>query len=113
VGRVGIRQANDSPATSEYFLVEAGRGVNRLEITLDEKELLVSVDGARPEKYKVVASTVGVLTAALIGEAYPTISTISVDKITSYVVWSTTEPRDFKHDVPRHSASLLICSSQQ
>ena len=113
VGSVGIRQAKDTPAPSEYFLVEAGRGVNRLEITLDDKEVLVSVDGAKPEKYKVVANTVGVLTALLVGEIEPTISTISVDKVTSYVIWSTTEPRDFTRDVPRHAAALLTCSSLQ
>jgi hypothetical protein len=63
VGRVGIRQAKETPDSSEYFLVEAGRGDRRLEITLGEREVLVSVDGAKPEKYKVVATTVGVLTA--------------------------------------------------
>jgi hypothetical protein len=63
MGRVGIRQANETPAPSEYFFVEAGRGDNRLEITLGEKEVLVSVGGAKPEKYKVVANTLGVLTA--------------------------------------------------
>jgi hypothetical protein len=53
VGRVGIRQAKETPDSSEYFLVEAGRGDSRLEITLGEREVLVSVDGAKLEKYKV------------------------------------------------------------
>jgi hypothetical protein len=110
VGRVGIRQAKETPDSSEYFLVEAGRGDRRLEITLGEREVLVSVDGAKPEKYKVVATTVGVLTAVLIGEIEPSISSISIDKVTSYVVWSITEPRDFTRDVPRHTAELLACS---
>jgi hypothetical protein len=111
VGRVGIRQAKETPDPSEYFLVEAGRGDSRLEITLGEREVLVSVDNAKPEKYKVVANTVGVLTAVLIGEIDPSVSSISIDKVTSYVIWSTTEPRDFTRDVPRHTAALLACSS--
>jgi hypothetical protein len=111
VGRVGIRQAKETPDRSEYLLVEDGRGDSRLEITLGEREVLVSVDGAKPEKYKVVANTVGVLTAVLIGEIEPSLSSISIDKVTSYVIWSTTEPRDFTRDVPRHAAVLLACSS--
>jgi hypothetical protein len=110
VGRVGIRQAKETPDPSGYFRVEAGRGDSRLEITLGEREVLVSVDGAKPEKYKVVANTVGVLTAVLIGEIEPSLSSISIDKITSYVIWSTTEPRDLTRDVPRHTAALLACS---
>jgi hypothetical protein len=110
VGRVGIRQAKETPDPSEYFLVEAVRGDSRLEITLGEREVLVSVDGAKPEKYKVVANTVGVQTAVLIGEIEPSVSSISIDKVTSYVIWSTTEPRDFTRDVPRHTAALLACS---
>jgi hypothetical protein len=110
LGRVGIRQAKETPDPSEYLLVEAGRGDSRLEITLCEADVLVSVDGAKPEKYKVVANTVGVLAAVLIGEIEPTVSSISIDKVTSYAIWSTTEPRDFTRDVPRHSAALLACS---
>ncbi len=110
VGRVGIRQAKETSDPSEYFLVEAGRGDSRLEITLGEREVLVSVDGAKPEKYKVVANTAGVLTAVLIGEIEPSVSSISIDKVTSYVIWSTTEPRDFTRDVPGHTAALLACS---
>jgi hypothetical protein len=110
VGRVGIRQAKETADSSEYFLVEAGHGDSRLEITLGEREVLVSVNGATPEKYKVVANTVGVLTAVLIGEIEPSVSSISIDKVTSYVIWSTTEPRDFTRDVPRHTAALLACS---
>jgi hypothetical protein len=113
VGTVGIRQAKDTPAPSEEFLVEAGRGAHRLEITVGDKDLLVSVDGAEPQKYKIMAETVGVLTAVLIGDVEPTISSISVDKVTSYVVWSTTEPRDFTRDVPRHTAALLVCTPGQ
>ena len=86
-GRVGIRQAKDIPDPSEYFLVEGGRGDGRLEITLGEREVLVSVDGAKPEKYKVVANTVGVLTAVLVGEIEPSVSSISIDKVTSYGNW--------------------------
>jgi hypothetical protein len=110
VGRVGMRQAKETPDSREYLLVESGRGDSRLEITLGEREVLLSVDGAKPEKYKVVANTVGVLTAVLIGEIEPSVSTISIDKVTSYVIWSTTEPRDFTRDVPRHTAALLACS---
>jgi len=58
----------------------------------------------------VVANTVGVLTAVLIGEIEPSVSSISIDKVTSYVIWSTIEPRDFTRDVPRHAAALLTCS---
>jgi hypothetical protein len=110
VGRVGIRQAKETPDPSEYFIVESGRGDSRLEITLREREVLVSVDGAKPESYRVVANTVGVLTAVLIGEIDATVSSISIDKVTSYVIWSTTEPRDFTRDVPRHTAAILVCS---
>jgi hypothetical protein len=109
-GRVGIRQAKETPDPSEYFLVEGGRGHSRLEITLGEREVLVSVDGAKPEKYKVVANTVGVLTAVQVGEIEASVSSISIDKVTSYVIWSTTEPRDFTRDVPRHTAALFACS---
>jgi hypothetical protein len=77
VGRVAIRQAKGTPDSSEYFLVEGGRGDSRLEITLGEREVLVSVDGAKAEKYKVVANTVGVLTAVLIGEIEPSVGSIS------------------------------------
>lgn len=110
VGQVGIRQAKETPNPSEYLLVEAGRGDSRLQITLGEKEVLVSVDGAKPETYKVVANTAGVLTAVLVGEIEPSVSSISIDKVTSYVIWSTTEPRDFRRDLPRHTAALLACS---
>lgn len=110
VGRVAIRQAKETPDASEYFLVESGHGGSRLEITMGDGEVLVSVDGAKPEGYKVVANTVGVLTAVLIGEAEPMISTISIDKVTSYVIWSKTEPRDFTRDLPRHTALLLACA---
>ena len=58
----------------------------------------------------MVANTVGVLTAVLVGEIEPSVSSISIDKVTSYVIWSTTEPRDFTRDVPRHTAVLLACS---
>jgi len=109
VGQVGIRQAKETPDPSEYFLVEAGRGESRLEITLHEKEVLVGVNGAKPEKYNVVSNAVGVLTAVLIGDVEPKVSSISIDLVTSYVIWSTTEPRDFTADVPRHSAALLAC----
>jgi hypothetical protein len=106
-----MRQAKESPEASEYFLVEAGRSDSRMEITVGDKELLVSVNGATPEKYKVAASTVGILTAVSIGEIEPTVSSISIDKVTSYVVWSTTEPRDFTRDVPRHAAGLFACAN--
>jgi hypothetical protein len=106
-----MRQAKETPDPTEYFLVETGRRDSRLEITVGERELLVSVNGARPEKYKVAANTVGILTAVSIGEIVPTISSISIDKVTGYVIWSTTEPRDFTRDVPRHTAALLACSS--
>jgi Gpi18-like mannosyltransferase len=99
-----------NPDPSEYFLVEAGHGDSRLEITLGEREVLVSIDGAKPEKYKVVANTIGVLTAILVGEIEPSFSSISIDKVTSYVIWSTTEPRDFTRDVPRYTATLFACS---
>jgi hypothetical protein len=111
VGRVGIRQAKETPDPSEYLLVDAGRGENRLEITVGEKDVLVGVDGAKPEKYKVAANTTGVLAAVSIGEIEATVSTISIDKVTSYVIWSTTDPRDFSRDVPRHAAVLFACSS--
>jgi len=110
VGRVGIRQARETQDPSEYFLVEAGRGGSRFEITVREREVLVSIDGAQPGRFKVVANTVGVLTAVQIGEIEPTFSSISIDKVTSYVIWSTTEPRDVSGDVPRHTAALLVCS---
>jgi len=110
VGRVAIRQAKETPDPSEYVFVEAGRGDSRLEITVGEREVLVTVDGAKPESYKVVANTVGVLTAVLIGEIEPTISSITIDKVTSYVIWSKTEPRDFTRDLPRHTAALLACA---
>jgi len=111
VGSVGMREAKESPEPSEYFLVEARRSDSRMEITAGDKELLVRVNGATPEKYKVAANTVGVLTAVSIGEIEPTVSSISIDKVTSYVVWSTTEPRDFTRDVPRHTAALFACAN--
>lgn len=113
VGSAEIGPAKDSAGASANILVEAGRGTHRLEITLAEKELIVSLNGAAPEKYKVVSNTTGVLTAVLVGDIEPTISTISIDKITSYVVWSATEPRDFTRDVPRQTSALLACSSVQ
>lgn len=113
VGSAEIRPAKETAGASQNIFVDAGRGTHRLEITLGENELLVSVDGAVPEKYKVVANTTGVLTAMLVGEIEPTISTLSIDKVTSYVVWSSTEPRDFTRDVPRHTSALLACSSIQ
>jgi len=113
VGSAEIRQAKDTPAASESILVEAGRGGHRLEITLADKEVMVSVDGATPEKYKVVANKPDVLTAVRVGDVEPTISTISIDMVTNYVLWSTTEPRDFSRDVPHHNAALLACSPIQ
>ena len=113
VGSAEIGPAKDSAGASTNILVEAGRGTHRLEIVLAEKELTVSFDGAAPEQYKIVSNTTGVVTAVLVGDIEPTISTISIDKITSYVVWSATEPRDFRRDVPRHTSALLACSSVQ
>jgi hypothetical protein len=113
VGSAEIRAAKDTAGASENILVDAGRGTHRLEITLADKELIVSLDGATPEKYRIVANTTGVVTAVLVGDIEPTISTISIDKITSYVVWSATEPRDFTRDVARHASALLTCSSVQ
>ena len=113
VGSARIRQASESADPSQNLVVQAGVGVTRLEITMEGEGVLVSLDGEKPEKYKVVANTVGLLTAILVGDPEPSISSISVDKLTSYVLWSTTEPRDFKHDVPRNSAALLSCSPFQ
>jgi len=110
VGQVGIRQAKDTADSSEYFRVESGRGEARLEVTLREREVVVSVDGAKPESYKIVSRSVGVLTAVLVGDVEPTLSSISIDRITSYVIWSRTEPRDFTRDVPRHTAAIFTCS---
>ena len=110
IGAVGITQAKDARATEREFLVEAGRGARRLEITLGDKDVLVSVDGGETEKYKVVANRPGVLTAVRVGDIEPTVSSISVDEVTSYVVWSATEPRDITRDTPIHTAALLTCS---
>jgi hypothetical protein len=110
IGQVAIRQAKDTPDPSEYFVVESGHGDNRLEVTLSDKEVLVSVDGAKSESYRVVANTVGILSAVLINDTDAAISSIIIDKLTSYVIWSTTEPRDFRRDVPLHNAALLVCS---
>ena len=74
---------------------------------------MVSLDGAEPEKFKILANTTGVLTAVLVGDIEPTIITISIDKITSYVVWAATESRDLTRDVPRHTSSFLVCSTVQ
>jgi hypothetical protein len=113
VGSTAIRPAKETAGGNESILVEAGPGTHRLEITLAEKELVVGIDGGSPEKYRIVANTTGVLTGVLIGEIEPTISTISIDKVTSYVVWSATEPRDFTRGVPRQTSALLACSSVQ
>lgn len=110
IGAVGISQAKDAPATDREFLVEAGRGARRLEITLGDKDVLVSVGGGETEKYKVVASRPGVLTALRVGDIEPTVNSITVDAVTSYVVWSATEPRDIMRDTPIHAAALLTCS---
>src|SRR5271165_2952905 len=63
VGSAEIRPAKDAAGASENILVDAGRGIHRLEITLADKELIVSLDGATPEKYRIVANTTGVVTA--------------------------------------------------
>jgi hypothetical protein len=110
VGQVGIRQAKDTPDPSDYFLVESGHGDDRLAITLSGREVLVSVNGGKPESYKMVADTTGVVDAILVSETDAAMSSISIDKITSYVIWSTIEPRDFTRDVPRHTAALFVCS---
>ena len=109
-GSVGIRQAKESPETSQYFSVEAGRSDSRLEVTIGTKEVKISLDGAEPEEYRIVANTTGVLSAVWVDETDAGISSISIDKLTSYVILSTTDPRDWKHDVPRLSAMLFSCS---
>jgi hypothetical protein len=109
-GQVAIRQAKDTAEASEYFRVESGHGEGRLEIKLKERDVSVSVGGEKPETYKIVSSTVGVIAAVLVGDVEPTLSSISIDKVTGYVILSTTKPRDFTRDIPLHIATMFVCS---
>lgn len=70
----------------------------------------LSIDGAKPEEYRIVANTTGILSAVWVDEIDAAVSSISSDKLTSYVILSTTKPRDWKHDVSRLSAVLFSCS---
>jgi hypothetical protein len=113
VGNVGIGQGHESAGSNQRLVVEAAAGGEALEITWVEKEVLLRVGGNETEKYKVVADTPGYVNAVFTGWIEPTLSSIMIDKVTSYVVWSRTEPADPSRDVPHHVTVFLACSSRK
>jgi hypothetical protein len=77
---------------------------------ISNPKVLLRVGGNETEKYKVVADTPGYVNAVFTGWIEPTLSSIMIDKVTSYVVWSRTEPADPSRDVPHHVTVFLACS---
>jgi hypothetical protein len=113
LGNVGIGQGHESAGPSQHLVVEAASGGETLELTWVEKEVLLRVGGHETEQYKVVADTAGYVNAVFTGWIEPTLGSIMIDKVTSYVVWSRTEPADPSRDVPHHVTVFLACSSKK